>query len=445
MGETRSSLEEQIKVAAKKFLELSKDGEILVVSHFDTDGISSAVIATKILKKIDRTFSLKIVKSLSEQLIASLPKDKILLFLDLASGSLKHFNQHNFRKIFIIDHHQISGEIPQNVEIVNPQLHEKEKISGAGLAYLFFKEIHPETKELAKLAVLGMVGDNMEKEIDKLNHNILDYGEIKRKRGLLIYPATRPLNRILEYSSRPYIPGITGDPKGVMDILSEANLIPKSGKCKSVLELDTEEMEKLTTLIMLRNPKAKYSEIIGDIFLIKLFSKLEDAREISAIVNACSRYGDSNTALQFLMEIPRAKKRAESLYIKYKQHLISGLDIAAKIEKIEGKGFIIINAKDQIKDTMIGTIASILSYSPNYEEGTIIATMAYYDDKIKISARSVGKNGRNVREILAGIIEKIGGEVGGHEFAAGCLINQRSEKEFLDLLKKSLEIEMIKV
>ncbi len=445
MGEIRGSLEEQIKATAKNFLEFSKDKEILVVSHFDTDGICSAVIAAKTLKKIDKTFSIKIVKSLDEKFIASLPKDKALLFLDLASGSFKHFKNHNFNKIFIVDHHQITSEIPENVEIVNSQLHGKEKISGSGLSYLFFSEIHPGIKELAKLAVLGMVGDNMEKEIDKLNHDILDQGEIKKKRGLLIYPSTRPLNRTLEYSSRPYIPGVTGNQNGVLNLLREANLFPKYGKFKSVLELEPEEMEKLTTLIMLRNPKSKYSDIIGDVFLIKMFNKLEDARELSAVVNACSRFGDSNTALQFLMEIPKAKKRAESIYIKYKQHLISGLDVATKAEKIGGKGFVIINAKDTIKDTMIGTIASILSYSPNYEDGTIITTMAYYDDKIKVSARNVGKNGRNIREILAKVIEKIGGEVGGHEFAAGCLINQSSEKEFLELLQKGLEIEQIKI
>ena len=110
-----------------------------------------------------------------------------------------------------------------------------------------------------------------------------------------------------------------------------------------------------------------------------------------------------------------------------------------------GKGFIILNAKNQIKDTIIGTIATILSKSSIYEEGTTIITMAYFDDKIKISARNVGNQGKNVREILASAIDQIGGEVGGHEFAAGALISQDKEKEFLEILRKNLEIEMVKV
>ena len=64
------------------------------------------------------------------------------------------------------------------------------------------------------------------------------------------------------------------------------------------------------------------------------------------------------------------------------------------------------NVKNKIKDTMIGTIASILSNSSIYKEETIIVAMAFNETetKIKISARNVGNQGRNVREVLEKII-----------------------------------------
>jgi single-stranded DNA-specific DHH superfamily exonuclease len=262
---------------------------------------------------------------------------------------------------------------------------------------------------------------------------------------LLIYPSTRPLNRVLEYSSYPYIPEVTGNPEGVLEILREINLKTDSGKCKSLVDLDEEEMERLITAIMLRNPKVKIREIVGDIFLIKFFNKLEDARELSAKINACSRYGESGTALLLCMEVSKAKKRADALHIKYRQNILSALKIVSKTEKISGKGFVIINTRDQIQDTIIGTVASILSNSSVYEEGTMITTMAQYENKIKVSARMVGKNGRNVREILARVVEITGGEIGGHEFAAGCLISSEKEQEFMDILRKNLEFEVIKI
>jgi len=430
---------------ATKFLEISKDREIYVISHFDTDGITSATIMIQTLKKLDKKFSVKIVKSLDEEFISLLPKDKVILFLDLASGSFEYFQEFNLENIFILDHHEVPQAPPEGINIINPELNGKEKISSSGLTYLFCKEINSEIKNSAKLAILGMIGDTLDKEVDKLNHHILEDGEIKRKRGVLIYPSTRPLNRTLEYCSRPYIPGVSGDIKGVLELLREIGLNPEGGKYKSIIELDEKEMEKLATAIILRNPKVRNRGMIGDIFLIKLFNKLEDARELSASINACSRLGKPHIAIQLCMEIPSAKKKAETIHAKYKQLIISGLKFVSESEKISGNGFVIINAKEEIKDTIAGTIASILSYSSLYEEGTIIITMAYCNDKIKVSARNVGRNGRNVREVLSNVMEKIEGEVGGHEFAAGCLISKEKEQEFIDLLKKSLEIEVVKI
>ena len=285
----------------------------------------------------------------------------------------------------------------------------------------------------------------MEKDIGKLNNEILDDGNIKRKRGLLIYPATRPINRVLEMSSDPYIPGVTGNINGVLELLREAGLNPVDGNYKSLIELDENEMGNLVTSVLLRNPKTKSESIIGDIFLTKFFNKLEDAREMSAKINACSRSGESAVVLQLCMEVPNANKKAESIYAKYKQEMVSSLKFALETKKIEGRGFIILNAEKNIKDTMIGTVASIISNANLYEQGTIIVGMAHYDDKIKVSARNVGKIGRNVREILQNVVTETTGEVGGHEFAAGCNIAKKDENKFLELLRKQLELEIIKI
>ncbi|MCX6750097.1 MAG: DHH family phosphoesterase [Candidatus Pacearchaeota archaeon] len=438
-------LEKEIKSFAEEFMKKLDNKEAYIISHFDTDGITSASIMIGTLKKLDKKFSLRIVKSLDEKFIKELPKEKLILFLDLASGSLNHIKNANLSDVFIIDHHEINKKIPENIRIINPYLINKQKISSSGLTYLFSKQINPEVKDFSKLAILGMIGDCLEKEIDSLNNNILEESGVQRKTGILIYPSTRPINRVLEYSSNPYIPEVTGNMKGVLELLRESGLSPEKGKYKSLIELDEKEMKNLTTSILLRNPKIKTKDLIGDIFLIKMFNKIEDARDLSAIINACSRSGKPELAIQYCLEIPSSKKNVELTHIKYKQNIITGLNFVSETEKIEGRGFVIINAQDNIKDTMIGTIASIISNSSIYEEGTIVVTMAYYEDKIKVSARTVGRNGRNLKELLENITNLTGGEIGGHEHAAGCLINRVKEREFLELLKKNLEIELIKI
>ena len=107
------------------------------------------------------------------------------------------------------------------------------------------------------------------------------------------------------------------------------------------------------------------------------------------------------------------------------------------------------NAQDKIQDTIIGTVASILSMSALYEEGTVIITMAYNKDKIKVSSRICGRekldNTKNLKEMMDGITELIGGESGGHKLAAGCVISKDKEEAFIDLVKKKLDVEVIKV
>ncbi|MCH9031786.1 MAG: DHH family phosphoesterase, partial [candidate division Zixibacteria bacterium] len=173
----KDNLELEIKNLVEKFINhLNKEKkEIFLISHFDTDGITSAAIMIQTLKKLDATFSVRIIKSLNKEFIENLPKDKTILFLDLASGSLDYLGVCGIENIFIIDHHEISQEIPKNVHLLNPVLCEdNQKISTSGLVYLFCKEIDQSNKEFAKLAILGMIGDQLEKEIDILNNGVIE-------------------------------------------------------------------------------------------------------------------------------------------------------------------------------------------------------------------------------------------------------------------------------
>jgi len=435
----------KIKSSIEKINELSKTKPIKLISHFDTDGITSAAIFSRALRRWNKRFSLKIVKGLDEEFIKSLPEDNILIFLDLASGSLNYLRDKK-TEVFIFDHHEIAQTIPDNVTMINPLLNNEEPISGAAVCYLFAKALSPENRDLANLAVVGMVGDMLEKNLGKVYDEILKDAEITIRKGLLLYPSTRPLDKALEYSSSFYIPGITGSYRGVCELLKEAEVPKVDGVFKPLYELTEEEMSRLITSVMLRMVDHKdHSELIGNLYLVKIFNKLEDAREFSALINACSRMDHPEISLGFCLGNKKCIEEAERIYREYKQHLISALKYVSEIEKISGKKYTIINAKNNIKDTIIGTVTSIISHSPIYPEGTMIVALAYNEDKIKVSARMSGKEGRNLREILSRVVIPLGGEVGGHPNAAGCLISREKESQFIQELQKVLELDTIKV
>lgn len=437
---------EKIKEVIRKIDEFSFGRKIKVVSHFDTDGICSAAIFSRAMERWGKNFSLNIVKSLDEKFVRSLDGDDVLVFLDLGSGSLDYFKEMK-NKIFVFDHHEIVSEIPSNVFLVNPVLHSgMEPLSGAAVCYLFARELSAENKDLATLGIIGMVGDLHEKNIGKIFSEVINDSGTTIKKGLLIYPSTRPLDKALEWSSSPYIPGVTGKRAGVLELLRDSSINFEEGRYKALYELDEEEMRKLITAVMVRCANgSKTEEMIGNLFLVRFFNKMEDARELSASINACSRMGYPEVALGFCLGNKELRGKAEKIYLEYKQSLVSALRYVDNIEKISGKNYIIINGQDKIKDTIIGTVASIISHSPSCSEGNVVIALAYNEVGIKVSARLSGREGRNVREVLSRVVVPLGGEVGGHPRAAGCLISREKEREFISEVQKVLDVEFVKI
>jgi len=440
-------MQQSIKAASEKFLASIRDKTLTVISHFDTDGITSAAIIARTLSRLKKKFSIRILKQFEPSILEEIKND-VVLFLDLGSSNLKkiaQLNSQSNKEVFVIDHHEITDEVPGNIVVINPQLHKGEEISASGLTYLFCKEIcQPgHIQELAKLAVLGMVGDMLDQELSKLNNEILKDAEVIIKKGLLLYPATRPLHKALEYGSGLYIPGITGNSRGVFDLLAEAGIRKENDSFKSLIDLSEEEMSKLLTAVLLRKKDSK--DIIGNIYLLRFFNKLEDARELSAMINACSRLGNPEIAIALCLNNKKARSKAEEIYANYKQQIIQALNFVEQ-NKIEGKGYVIVNAKDMIKDTIIGTIISIISNSKTYPVGTVVVGLAYDNDKIKASARICGRDGRNVRQVLEFATKDLPEvECGGHPFAAGCLVHKNFEQNFINNLHKAMELEVVKI
>jgi len=433
-----------IKNAVEQFLKKSENKTIQIISHHDTDGITSAAILIKALQRLNKKFSVRIVKQFEESAI-EISQESVIIFLDLASNSFNYLK--NLKNpIFILDHHEIISEVPENIYIINPHLFGKEEMSASAVTYLFAKELNQENTDLAHLAIIGMIGDMFEKNFGKTGNSILNDSKIIIKKGLTLYPATRPIDKVLEYNSDIYIPGVTGSFYGTSNFLKDIGIEKINGQYKSIIELNENETSKLITAIALQNTVGcEIHSLVGNIYLTNLFSKLEDVRQISATINACSRLGESGIAISYCLQDKKAKEKVEKIYASYKREIVTSLNALSKLKKIEDKNYLIINAQDKIKDTLIGTIASIISNSREYEEGKAIIAMAYNEDKIKVSARMVGKSGKNIRELLNSVIEIIGGEVGGHHAAAGCLIEKHNESKFLDELKKQFEIELIKI
>lgn len=445
--------------AAEKLV--SSKGIIRIISHNDCDGITAAAILVKALKRLDKSFVVGFVKNLTNDVIKEISYEAYqnVVFLDLGSGSLEYINNLlKDRDVFVFDHHQFI-EADFNGSFINPHAFNVDGetgISAAGISYLLAKTIDSENIDSAYLAIIGAIGDMQENRgFSGLNRLILEdsLSQIEIKTGLRLFGyQTRPLHKILEYSTEIFIPGVTGDEKGSISFLQNLDipLQDKLGKYRRLSNLTSDEIKRLVSGIILERMKSEKSspeDVLGSIYLLKNEKEDEiykDLREFSTLLNACARLNKASIGLGVCLNDSQSKEQAREVMTNYKMEIINSLNWFHKNRKtgriIELENLTMINAEEYIKDTLIGTTASILSKSNIYKSGTIIIAMAHtVDGFTKISARISGNCKEiSLRNMLQDVIKIVGGQTGGHENAAGAIISQEKDDQFITEVKNYL-------
>jgi len=445
-----------IEDATKKFSEFKQP--IRIISHLDTDGLTSASILIAALKREDIKFSLSIVKQLSPTILKEFSKEtyESYIFSDLGSGNLKDIKSNLAnRSILILDHHQFEED--SNFIHINPRIYNEnyeKEISGAGICYLFAKTLNEKNKDLAHLAIIGAIGDMQENNgFIGYNKEILEdaisQNKIEIKTGLRMFGSqTRPLYKVLQYSTDPYIPEITGNEDASINLLKELNI----DKDKKLIHLSEEETKSLVTAIVLKRlgSESNPDDVLGPIYLLKEEkeeSPTKDAREFSTLLNSCGRLSKYSLGIGTCLNDKKIKEEAFQHLLIYKKEIINSLNWFYKNKEkiIEQPRLTIINAENNIKDTMIGTLASMISNSNLYPNGTIIISMAHTpDENIKISIRLSGRADIDLKSILNEITSKLGYPSGGHKAAAGSIIPLEKELEFINLAQETITESFIK-
>jgi len=454
---------EHAAISLEKFKELDKKETIRLVSHLDADGICAAAIMIKALNTDNRKYSVSIVQQLTNEVIDGLSKEpyNYFVFTDLGSGQLSYIKKKFIGKqIFILDHHVPEKvRVGNNIVQVNPHLFGIDggkEISGAGVVYLFARSLNKKIDELAHISIIGAVGDIQEGKDGflRLNKEILDTAVKKKKikviKGLRIFGAqTRPLHKVLEYCTDPYIPGVSGSESGAIQFLQQSGIKAKNGKeWRKIVHLDEEEIKKLVSGIILRRLSEDTPEdVLGNVYILndeKKESPFRDAKEFSTLLNACGRLEKASLGIGACLGDKKTKERAMKSLVGYKREIIGAInwykDNKDSKDIIKGKGYTIINVGSNIRGGIVGTLASIISKWNDIKGGTFIMSMAdmmngYY----KVSLRLSGRNEDvDLREVVKKVTDKVGGEAGGHKFAAGAMIKEEKVDSFIKIAKQVL-------
>lgn len=431
--------------------------KVRIFSHYDTDGLSSAAILIKMLVRAGAYFELRILKQLTSRTVKDVNtrSDEFIIFSDLGSGQLNALKETGVldeTQILVLDHHEpVDFEHP-NLFHLNPLVFGEEEVSSSVICYLLAKNFDAVNSDSIDLAILGAVGDMQDEkwefrgEMRKVLGEAENLGKVSITRGLRLYGRNnRPIHKSLEYSFDPIIPNITGSESHAAQFLSDLDIpLQESGEWRRLSDLTEEEEKRLVTAIIVERLKYIHKEaadVFGEIYTFLGWPEdLQDSREFATLVNACGRFDKAVVGIRLCLGDLTAIKDSWSVMDEYRKKIsdaINWLRDGNGTERMDKAIYIF--GGNRIPESIIGTITSI-ALNSNVIEGAgdekpLIGFADSDEGYVKISARAQRNLSLNLRNIISDAARAVGGEGGGHQFAAGGLIRKEKQKEFINKIE----------
>lgn len=453
-----SAIPPEIEEAARLFLAASGK-KVLIISHYDADGLAAASILASTAKRLGCYFHIVIAEQLAPKFAEEAARLShgydLTIMSDMGSdapGSAK-----DFKNLLVLDHHT-PGATPPGME-VNPHkfgFDGARDISAAGLAYLLARRVLGDKAiGLAPLAIVGALGDRQDVgerfRLTGLNKSIVEeaakHNIVAEAIGLRISGGLdRPLVKALALTSDPFIPGITGDEAAALNFLKRIGLeVVKDGKQRTLRDLGRDERRRLASELVKYLIGAGYSvgeaeRLYGYRYIILAEppdSLLRDAKDFAQVLNACGRMGYYGVGIAIGMGArEEVLRNALDIYGRYRVALSKALSLVKDSAREEGERVVVVDlrGKDFIDARMSGAIASLLV--PIIGKGKIVIVAVDSVDGVKISARRGEGLDLHVGVILREAANSVGGVGGGHDSAGGALVPSPALGEFVSLISR---------
>jgi len=466
------SLEACVSEAARLVSAAAKEGsQVLVLTHFDTDGLASAGILGTALSRLDGLMHIRAVDGLDEDVLSHAPLDAadLVVFADMGSGMLELLNSKVGKKALILDHHQPVGMPKEKFVHVNPHMFGFDgarEVSGAGMAYLVARAMDTRNTDLSALGVVGALGDMQDRGEERSLHGLnsiiaedgVKAGCLKLDKDLVLYGReTRPIHRALAYTSNPFLPGLSGHEDQCLALVASARIsVKQDERWRTLADLsDEEKRDLLSAIIQAVSSKGIAGKValslIGTVYTLPKEERgmpTRDAREFSSLLNACGRMNRQGLAVSICLgERGSIMDEGQEVLAEYRKTIAQHMSwVTETPDRVEELGAIyVVHGEGAIDENMTGSISTILVSSGIFDPVKAVLVLATTSEgDLKISARGTEQlviSGVNLGKILQELTSRYGGSGGGHDIAAGGSVPADSEKRFL----KELDSEISRV
>lgn len=196
-----------------------KDEKLLVIAHYDLDGICSSVLMKKFLEKEKVKFKIRFLKTDQLNNLEKFCKDyKKIIALDIPISFLKKLK----KKVFLIDHHPIE-KIPKNFFVFNPMLESKKYQPTSYLVYKIFEK-EEWLKYFEWVSALGCLADYGYEDCKDLMEK---YVKIKEKKNLIrskLGKVSKILNSAIILKGSEFVFEKLCNSKGIKNVLDKETL-----------------------------------------------------------------------------------------------------------------------------------------------------------------------------------------------------------------------------
>ncbi len=422
---------------------------VLVVTHHDADGISSAGVLARALHSLGKEYDVLVLRQFYPETLETIPyaDHDAVIFTDLGGSYLDLLGKIDDSPV--IDHHD--NQDTSSSHLFHPLqmgYSPDRDASASTLSSLLSFRLYEDYKTLA-YGLIGACGDRqiLNGRFEGLNRVLVSRavrnGVITVYRDLVLHGIRfRDLPWVLYNSTDPYLPGLTGNEEGIYELLERAGLLQRSlSRELRYTDLSIDERRRFFTLLalhLLRNgwTPDEVRALVGETYEINGNPGwMSTVRTFSTLINALGRQMDVETAVGLLLDRFELLERAERTLERHRRVLIDAVSFAEG--RVEDMGsFLFVDGRRKIPHYVAGTVAEILR--KNHKRPVVVVSLDE-DGSLKVSVRGGTDMGTVFREVA----KEVGGEGGGHSEAAGARIPPDSLSDFLSLLSEKLEARLL--
>jgi single-stranded-DNA-specific exonuclease len=450
---------DDVKAAAEQ---IAAQPEITIISHIDADGISCEAILSQAISRQEIRVKSVFVRQLEPLTMPQVPQDSSFkIFADLGAGQQNLMIDRGLseKEVLIVDHH-ISQPCEREYTQVNCLPYGHTRMSAAGVSYLIARQLDRGNIDLAKLAVVGNVGDMMAREkcglVGPARDIIVEDGvrhksvEVHKKDLNCYGTATRPVHLSLAYNDDPFVRGISNNPEGARQFLKRLGIRQQTAEGRWYVWEELEVGDKRTIISALAEQLIAHGEKV-DRLLAETYgfpdelprTPMRNAQEYATLLNACGRWSKPAVGGMILRgDRGQAYRDAEHMLNNHRAILRNLLQfiIDTGVKELENIQWLHVGGR--YPDTIVGIGAGMALSKLNPKKPILIMCEVPEDTNLtKCSMRTnerVVERGIDLQKALSDASAEYGGGGGGHKIAAGAYIPKTAETEFVNRVNRIL-------